>query len=262
MFQLVMFRSSSIFLAGFLLILVGGFTASAQQIKSTFHVREQGIEHYTKGETVNAVTLLLAAVESDKKDVLAWYFLGLSYQRLSQIELALSAFDNATKVDPNDYFASLGKLDESEVDARLVEVRSLLVAAANSAILYIELNRAIPRSDLNKWIQRRTRLIDYASLATSAEVTTKARRTTSPFPIFAPASGNQKLTVEMSIVLMFAASGKVRVVLFRGVIPPELKSELLNDIEKIGFVPATKGGETVSQLKVITFSKQGLKGDH
>jgi tetratricopeptide (TPR) repeat protein len=108
--------------------------------------RDQGITLFSQGETAKAITLLQAAVKRDKHDVLGWYYLGLSFERLGQNQEASSAFEGATKLNPEDYFTSIGHPDLALFEARFLEVKPQLVAAANSVVHYLQLNKTLSDS--------------------------------------------------------------------------------------------------------------------
>jgi hypothetical protein len=56
--------------------------------------RDEGIDLYRAGEFERASSLLIEATQSDKKDSLAWIYLGASLHRLGKGEEAVRAFKN------------------------------------------------------------------------------------------------------------------------------------------------------------------------
>lgn len=207
----------------------------------------------------NAVRSLQSAVKQDKRDVIAWYYLGLSFKALGQNSDAIKAFETAAKIDPVDYFRDLEQVDEASLDERLLEVRPQLIAAANSAVLFRELNKSLSAAEMKKWEQRQNALYDFATLVTAKEVTGPVRVSRSPFPsrTFSRSEYNIKLSGNATFVILLAASGKSQLIFTKGYMPQELLAMTLDSIARIEFVPTTRAGRAVSRFLVWTRSPTG-----
>lgn len=57
--------------------------------------REKGVELYEKGDYPAAIEILQKATEADKKDGIAWRFLGMAYARTKNLKKARKALDEA-----------------------------------------------------------------------------------------------------------------------------------------------------------------------
>src|SRR5262245_58514694 len=63
--------------------------------------RERGIQLYKDGNTKAAIDVLISVVKRDKRDVDAWYYLGLALTRNNQITKGRQAFEAATTLLPD-----------------------------------------------------------------------------------------------------------------------------------------------------------------
>src|SRR5205085_11645224 len=63
--------------------------------------KARGIELYQRGDNAGAVSALQAATKQHKDDPDAWYYLGLAYNRQSDVKQARKAFEHALKLRAN-----------------------------------------------------------------------------------------------------------------------------------------------------------------
>lgn len=91
----------------FIVILVFSITAFTQTNM------DEGIEFYISSDYKNAVKSLLKTLETDENNQIIWRYLGMSYARLNQNELADEAFEKADTLSSN-------KLIDNETKPKLI----------------------------------------------------------------------------------------------------------------------------------------------
>lgn len=92
------------FLTVLLILSAAGSRAHGQQVLRTDEERERGIELYKKNDFKSASRELQSAVQKNKNDVQAWYYLGLSLTHTGNPKEASKAYETALVLQPN--FAS------------------------------------------------------------------------------------------------------------------------------------------------------------
>jgi tetratricopeptide (TPR) repeat protein len=236
-------------------MLGAGVCLSAQQPSASIADREKGLELYSKKDYQAAIAALQSATKLDRHDVIAWYYLGLCFEQLGQNESAIPAFEKAAKINPEDYFESLGTKERDHFDQRLLEVRPLLIAAANSAVHYQALNKSLAGDKKQEWVDRLANLYDYATIATSTEVAQRAKITKWPTFHQPERMRNVKLIGELTILVILRADGVVKGVTTFGYVPKELQNAFFRATTEIKFDPAIKDGRPISQLTMIRQSR-------
>lgn len=244
-----------IILAALASFLGAGLVAHAQLPTEKVSPRDSGIALYNQKHFPEAIAALQQAVKGDEKDVIAWYYLGLAFESLGQNENALSSFEHAAKIHPEDYFADAKPEDRGKYDDRLVEIRPILISAANSAVHYQNLNQSLSGKQKQEWADRLADLYEYATLVTAKEATRPAKIIELPKPAIREKKVLFNVRGDISILVILRPDGVVKGVATYGYVPHDLQDSMYRIASGIKFEPASLDGKPVAQLSLISIKR-------
>jgi TonB family protein len=260
--------TASLLCATLVILLAGSqISIGAQQQDQSTPAPEataRGIELYRKGDLAEALTALRAAVQKNKNDISAWHYLGLTLQRQSDLNAASKAHEQAAKLGEK----LLLNLWGTNVDsASLLQFKSQIADAADSADKFIELRAKPLRAKTDEWSERAELLHDFIEflavqnsneaqhkIFSAREVTTKARILSKPEAQYTQEARENQVQGTIVLRAVLSADGKVRGVIPIKSLPHGLTRNTIQVARQIKFTPATIDGQPVSQFILIEYN--------
>ena len=221
--------------------------------------REKGIEFLEKNDFNKALEFLNKAVEDNKKDVFSLYNLGLTYEKLNQIDNAIKSYENSiivceelinNNIDEQMDLIVLGQ-DGDSLKNFIKKITIDLEAGYLSILKFSNLNEKEAKS--KKW-QKKFTLIE--SLAPNSEIaksfgsgkpTTSVKITSRAFP---QARGNGVVRFRV----LFLSNGKIGAIIPLNFLTKETNEASMRAVMNTKFTPANEDGKPISSWKVIEYS--------
>jgi TonB family protein len=227
-----------------IVILAMAATVSSQSVASG-SPRDRGIALVKENNATEAINLLTEVVKQYKKDVRAWHWLGMAFEKQNMLADSINAHQNAAK-----------SAEEIQTKARDYLSKTALLEAAESAERFLALKPSLSDKQRKEWRNRADFLrLGAASTESgekiykSGEVTTKVRVIKKPQPSY---SGQATGTVVLRCV--FSADGRIRhISVVRG-LPDGLTERAIEAAKQIKFIPAMKDGKPVSMWMQLEYN--------
>lgn len=238
-------------------------SVSAQQpLHGAAEERERGIQLIAQNDLIGAVKALLIATRKDKQDVVAWYWLGVAFERQGKPGDARKAHEKAAKLGDELIVRQFDFRSATDFKATLAKIRPELAQSAESAKAYLRLNPKLSASKADEWYNRAELLQDYVEfpmiegfpIYKGSEVSTKARVLQKPEPTYTQAARENQVTGTVVLRGIFAGDGKVRLLHPLAGLPHGLTGNAMKAARQIKFIPATKDGRPVSMWVEIQYN--------
>ena len=231
--------------------LVGNALAPAQAPAPT--ERDRGIVFAQRENLGEAIRLLTAATKQDKKDIRAWHWLGIAFEKQQKVNDALKAHEKAAKV--------ADELHTSLIERRASLLKLELVEAADSAERFLSINSGLSDKKRKEWRDRADFLRVHAGAGSaerqiykSGEVNSRARVLRKPEPAYTEAARNNQVTGTVVLRCVFGADGMVRNLFVVKGLPDGLSERAIEAARKIKFIPAMKDGRPVSMWMQLEYN--------
>ena len=226
-----------------------------------------GISLYEKGDDLAAIKALQLAVKKDKANLVAWHYLGLSFEHVGKATDARKAHERAARLGDELLEALFLKIGAEDQARSFQEIHEPLSFATQSAQRYIALSGKLSKSKQEEWNDRVESLRDFVELSdhknstlgerqifSAKEVTTKARVISKPEPQYTDQARRNQVTGTIVLKAIFAADGKVRAIRPVKDLPDGLTLMAINAARRIKFIPATKNGRPVSMYIQLEYN--------
>lgn len=231
-------------LTGLSLVLFGltlGASGAQQPPTSVSDDLNRGVQFYKAGDFEHASKALQAVLNSQKEDISAWHYLGLSLSQLGRKDDARKAHERAAKIA------------EARLDKMLSVPKSLLNEAADSADQFLALSPNLSSRKTQEWRDRASYLRVFAAdssgelkIYKGSEIDTKVRVLSKPDPTYTDEARRHQVSGTIVLRCVFAADGHVRAIHVVSGLPDGLNEQAMEAARHIKFVPATKDGKPVS----------------
>lgn len=220
-----------------------------------------GVELYQKGDFAGAVAKL-----KDKEEVVALYYLALSYEKLNQNKEAGETFEKAFK---NTYKTvseelekrlDVGNKAEKESFAEFLKKQKLRIQiGAISADKAVSLKAKMSKQP--DWMAKAVTMVGLfellkttETLYASDEVSTEAKILKKPRPNYTDAARQNNVAGTVRMFVVLASDGKVKNIFPIESLPNGLTEQAVEVTKKIEFEPAVKDGKPVSMVKIMEYS--------
>lgn len=239
----------------FLLVALTAVTAlsvAAQSVTSG-DARERGIALAQQGNAGEAIVLLKDVLKENKKDIRAWHWLGVAFEKEQKPKDASKAHETAART-AEDLQSSLMEDFKSLSTTDLRE-------AADSAEHYLTLNASLSAKKQDEWRSRadflKLHATSYDAITRtykSAEVTKRAQIVRREEPRYTDDARNNLVTGTVVLRCIFAADRRVRNIAVVKGLPNGLTERAIEAARKIKFIPATKEGKPVSMWMQLEYN--------
>lgn len=270
-------RSSCLLLLCLWLVSGTDTTGHAQQTQSDAQQKAltllpadtaHGVELYQQGNYKEAIKLLKKASKKDKRDAVAWQFLGLALQQQGDQKGAQKALEQAVELrfaqladaySFNKKFAELTKAERAVMRAEQAQRDRAALAAVES---YLKLS---PK-DAVFWREQADSLQFYIKLAEAPESEplaysaselsqgTRAIIFSKPEPTFTEKARRKGTTGAVMVRCVLGADGRVQHILVTKPLPNGLSERAVDATRQIQFKPAMKDGHAVSQFVTVAYN--------
>ena len=235
-----------------MLISLGLATTVSSQSALSGSTRDRGIA-LVKENPTEAIDLLTGVVKQDKKDVRAWHWLGMAFEKRNMLAESVKAHEKAAKI--------AHELQTKAQDDSYSLTQTELLEAAESAERFLALKPSLSDKTKKEWRDRADLLrLGAASIGSdlhifrSSEVTTRARVLSKPEPSYSSKARNNDVTGTVVLRCIFSFDGRIRRILVVRGLPDGLTERAIEAARKIKFIPATKDGKPVSMWMQLEYN--------
>lgn len=223
--------------------------AGAQQPPTSVSDLNRGVQFYKEGDFEHASIALQTVLNSQKEDISAWHYLGLSLSQLGRKDDAKKAHERAAKIA------------EARLDKMLSVPKSQLNEAADSADQFLALSPNLSSRKTQEWRDRASYLRVFAAdssgelkIYKGAEVDTKVRVLSKPEPVYTEEARQNQVRGTVMLRCVFTADGRVRAIHVVSGLPGGLNNSAIVAAQGIRFIPATKDGKPVSMWMELEYN--------
>ncbi len=220
-----------------------------------------GIELYNKGDFQGAVAKL-----KDKEEVVALYYLALSYDKLNQSKEAGETFEKAFKKTYETVSEDLAnRLDVTNKSEKVsfaeflrnqkLRIQIGAVSADNAVRLKAKMSKQY------EWLSKGMTMVGLFELLKTTEtlyafdeVQTEPKIQKKPLPKYTDAARRGNVTGRVKLLIVLAADGTVKNVVPVESLPGGLTEQAIEVAKQIQFEPAVKDGKAVSTVKIVEYS--------
>lgn len=240
-------------------------TSFAQQSAET----KRGVELYNQGNDKEAIVTFKQVTKKNKRDVEAWYYLGLAYEHSSKSNDASKAYDNAAEQGIELFVSQFDDANTEDKVKEVIQNTQFLISqielAIKSSERYRTLNPNLSGGKLEKWQNTKDMLESFVSPAKIKKdngsniypqtgVTTKAVITYKPQPEYSGKARDNGIEGVVRISAILGADGKVHSIRPITVLPYGLTANSIKTTLKLKFRPAMKDGKLVSQYVTLEYN--------
>jgi TonB family protein len=231
-----------------------GYPASASQ---TTDEVTRAVSYYQEGANAEAIKLLRAIVDREKRNVRAWHYLGLALEKTGDRDEARKAHERAAKLGDELLDYTLDRV-QGTADFRVAfaDIANDLLAAGQSAQQYLQLEEKPSRSKRLDWGERAESLLTFAEIANGeddpeplfkpSQVDVKAQILSRPLPSYTEEARQSQIRGRIVIKVVLGADGKVTGIRPITTLPGGLTAKAMRCAQQIKFIPAMKDGKPVS----------------
>jgi Gram-negative bacterial TonB protein C-terminal len=246
------------------LVLICAVSGSAQaQASANAELRDRAVDQIERGNLVEGAQTLQAVLKADKKDIIAWHWLGVSLDRQGRVGDARKAHERAGQLGDELLTKQLSSLTtDDDLFASLSRIRMEVAMASHSAYSYANSGAKISPSKFYEWTERVEVLNAFVELIQLSsgktykvkEVTTRPRIIAKPEPSYTELARQHQVKGIVVLRAIFADDGKVHFIVPLKRLPDGLTLEAMNAAKQIKFVPATKDGRPVSMWLQLEYN--------
>lgn len=233
-----------------IMILGLAITVSSQSAPSV-STRDRGIA-LVKENPTEAINLLKEVVKQNKKDVRAWHWLGMAFEKQNMLSESVKAHEKAAKIA---YEVHTKAHDDSYSLAQ-----TELLEAAESAERFLALKPSLSDKTKKEWrdradlLRRGAASIADLQIFRSSEVTTRARVLSKPEPSYTSKARNNSVTGTVVLRCIFSFDGRIRRIFVVRGLPDGLTERAMEAARKIKFIPAMQDGKPVSMWMQLEYN--------
>jgi TonB family protein len=227
----------------------------------------RGVELYRTGDLDGAVKTFKQEARKNKNDADAWYYLGLTYEKLEKRKDALKAFEKAISVSFSNFSrgpaASVEEYKNLNPEGRRAARKQFAAQYARAAESVENYIRLRPEA-VGVWREQLESLRAYArGLATEAgpdaifldaDVSQKSVVLSRPEPLYTERARQSQTSGYVRLRIVLAADGTVRNFLVLKALPDGLTEQAVNAARRVTFTPALRDGRPVSQYVTIDYN--------
>jgi tetratricopeptide (TPR) repeat protein len=232
---------------GIVVVLSSSIATGSQIPTPSSQECDRGVELYKQKDFEGAVRTLEKVLKSQKNDITAWHYLGLSLEQSGKNEDARKAHERAARIA------------ENFLDQMVAPSKSQLLDAIDSTEQYIKLSD-LSAKKLQEWRDRLSYLklpiqnpADF-EVYKGTEVTTKPKVLSKPDPAYTPQALDNRVSGTVVLRALFAADGHVRAIRPVLGLPDGLTERAILAAQQIKFIPATKDGKPVSMWMELQYN--------
>jgi tetratricopeptide (TPR) repeat protein len=226
--------------------------------------REKGIELFNKGDFQGAVDVLKQVVKSNENDVIAFYNLGLAYEKINENKEAIKSFEKAiaicSEIISNKIEQKItGIVSEGDpfMKNSFTKYKKEFEYGYLSIKKFSELN---PKEVKNDNYQRSFTLIDIfapnseiAKTFVDEEPSTQLKLTKNQSPQYTATAQKNRFRGTISLRVLFLADGRIGIVLPDNRLPYGLTQTSIDAAYKIKFNPAKAGKNNISVWALVNY---------
>jgi TonB family protein len=227
---------------------------------------KQGLDFYQQGDNQGAIAALNRVVKQRKDNIIAWYYLGLAYERQGKTKDARKSYEKAV-VAGELTLENLFSMPYGKTLKTVEQFKPVLLLAADAANKYLGLNPGLSSEKVKEWSARSELLREQAEASygkgqdstgtriyAPREVTTKARILKRPEPTYSERAREKQVEGTVVLRAVFAYDGQVRGIRVVSGLPEGLTFRAIEAARRIKFTPASVNGQPVSQYIQIEYN--------
>ncbi len=244
-------------------VLIQQQPASAYNPQTQSQAIENAINLYERGDFAASIKSLQAILKETDTNTRVWHYLGLALGRQGKKSDARKAHEKAVVIATRLITGQLRDATSDYYRAHLVPLRSQLVDLAESADQVLLLSTNPSPSTISIWTERAEffrNLIDVADhvkvdkIYKAFDVTTRARITSKPSPVYTQEARNNKTSGNVALQLILSADGKVKSIIPLKSLPDGLTEMSISVARQIKFEPALLDGKPVWQFMRVEYN--------
>lgn len=241
---------------------------SFQNIFAQISERERGINLYEQKKYTEAVQSLTAAIREDESDVISFYYLGQSLEKLNKTQEAIQSYTSSYQkglliLEKTFGESVLGKptpVNGKHTEYVINKIGSKVEAALKSAE---RLEPLVSRFTINSELNNASLIFNYFLKETKPNSglldspknleNRKLNITKQPAPLYNRQAKKNETTGKINVYVMFLANGKIGLVFPRNELPDGLTQAIVDAAKKLEFVPELRNGEPITVIKTVVY---------
>lgn len=224
----------------------------------------RAITLFEQGATDEAISKLRELVERNKRNLRAWHYLGLAFEKKGDVDEAKRAHERSARLGDQLLNTTVDEVAGfTDFFAQVRPIATQLIEAGESARRFLLLTNKPSRSTRLEWQERADSLRSLAEMATAQddnstvfkaiEVDVKARIINKPPPSYTEEARRLHVTGRIVIDAILGANGKVLALRPLNSLAGGLTAQALRAARDIRFEPAMKDGKPVSMAVKLEY---------